>query len=216
MMTYWRSVVHPPSGSWHHEAQPITKTTAFSMKLPQVSRQKRINPSKNGGLALKNETEGLDATDFRILRALADNGRSGDVTLGNRVNLSSTAAARRRKILEDQGVIAGYTARINPKSLGYSITALVLVELSTQDQAALMEFEKAALACPSMSFCSFLSGENDFMMIITVRSFEQYDTVYRTELSRLPYLSKIRTSFMIHEVSAWRVAPAMLEANQLA
>ena len=49
----------------------------------------------------------LDATDFRILRELSADGRAADVQLGLRVNLSSTAVARRRKIMEDAGVIAG-------------------------------------------------------------------------------------------------------------
>lgn len=162
---------------------------------------------------MKIENGAIDRTDLRVLQGLIQNGRSADVSLGERVNLSSTAVARRRKILEDAGIISGYTAIIDQKKLGYSISALVLIELSSQEESALMEFEQAVLSCPSMSFCSFISGENDFMMLINVRSFDQYDTVYRTELSKLPYVAKIRTSFLMHEVSGWRVAPAILDPN---
>lgn len=153
----------------------------------------------------------LDRTDLRVLRALVANGRSPDVVLGERVNLSSTAVARRRKILEEKGVIAGYGAIIDQTRLGYAITVLVLIELSSQAESKLIEFEEAVLACPSMSFCSFISGENDFMMLINVRSFDHYDTVYRSELSNLPYVSKIRSSFLLREVARRRVAPVVLE-----
>ncbi len=163
---------------------------------------------------MKNHQENIDRTDLRVLRALVGNGRAADVALGDTVNLSSTAVARRRKILEDAGIISGYAAIIDQKKLGYTITALVLIELSSQEESKLVEFEQAVLACPSMSFCSFISGENDFMMMINVRSFDQYDAVYRRELSKLPYVAKIRSSFMLREVAQRWVAPAVLDDSQ--
>lgn len=162
-------------------------------------------------MTLENTHKDLDRTDFRVLRALVEDGRAADVALGDKVNLSSTAAARRRKILEDKGIVSGYGAVINQKMLGFSITVLVLIELSSQAESKLMEFEEAVMACPSMSFCSFISGENDFMMLINVRSFDDYDRIYRKELSNLPYVAKIRSSFLLREVARRRVAPVVLD-----
>jgi DNA-binding Lrp family transcriptional regulator len=153
----------------------------------------------------------LDRTDVRILRALVEDGRAADVTLGEKVHLSSTAAARRRKILEDKGIVSGYSAVVNQKLLGFSITVLVLIELNSQAEDKLVEFEEAVMSCPSMSFCSFISGENDFMMLINVRSFDDYDRIYRKELSNLPSVAKIRSSFLLREVARRRVAPAVLD-----
>ncbi|OYX67213.1 MAG: AsnC family transcriptional regulator [Sphingomonadales bacterium 32-64-17] len=162
---------------------------------------------------MKSTIASMDRTDLRVLKGLVANGRAADVALGEEVNLSSTAVARRRKILEEAGVISGYAAIIDQKKLGYSITALVLIQLSSQEESSLVEFEAAVLDCPSMSFCSFISGENDFMMLINVRSFEEYDHVYRRELSKLPYVSKIRSSFLMREVARRRVAPVILESD---
>ena len=47
-------------------------------------------------------TISLDQADYRILRELVRDGRIADVTLGERVHLSSTAVGRRRKIMESQ------------------------------------------------------------------------------------------------------------------
>ena len=124
---------------------------------------------------MENMRKGLDRTDFRVLRALVEDGRAADVSLGERVNLSSTAVARRRKLLEERGIVSGYSAVIDQKKLGYTITVLVLIELSSQAESKLVEFEEAVMRCPSMSFCSFISGENDFMMLINVRSFDHYE-----------------------------------------
>lgn len=156
------------------------------------------------------DTRVLDATDYRILRELMRDGRASDVVLGERINLSSTATARRRKILEDQGVITGYTPQLDLGRLGFNMVAIVSIELASQAEQVLVEFEEAVVACPSMSFCSFVSGETDFLMIVHVRSFEDYDRVYRSELSKLPHVAKIRSSFMMHEVAQRMIAPAVL------
>lgn len=161
----------------------------------------------------ENERVEIDRTDFRILRALVDDGRAPDVLLGERIHLSSTAAARRRKILEEKGIISGYGAVVDQKALGFTITVLVLIELSSQAENRLVEFEAAVMSCPSMSYCSFISGENDFMMLIQVRSFDDYDRVYRKELSNLPHVAKIRSSFLLHEVARRRIAPVVLDST---
>ena len=156
------------------------------------------------------ETENnlVDPTDYRLLRELIRDGRASDVMLGERIHLSSTATARRRKILEENGVVAGYTAKLNMAKLGFCITAMVSIELSSQAEHVLNEFESAVILCPSMSFCSFVSGEVDFIMIVHVRSFEDYDRVYRRELSMLPHVARIRSSFLMREVAQRSVAPA--------
>lgn len=143
----------------------------------------------------------LDRTDHEILKALCEDGRLSDVALAERINLSSTAVSRRRKILEDRGVIAGYSARPDLAVMGYGVLAMVSIELSSQAEVKLEEFERAVMRCPSVSFCGFVSGGTDFQVMIHVRSFEDYDTVYRQELCNLPHVSKIKTSFVIREVS---------------
>ena len=156
-------------------------------------------------------TADIDLTDCRLLSELATDGRLSDVALGDRVYLSSTAAARRRKILEERGLIAGYTASLDLDRLGYGIMVLVSIELASQAEQALIEFEEAVMQCPSMSFCSFVSGDTDFVMMVHVRSFNDYDRVYRSELSRLPYVAKIRSSFIMRQVARRGVPPVVFE-----
>jgi len=158
---------------------------------------------------METERSELDRTDYRLLSELALEGRMSDVALGERVYLSSTAAARRRKILEERGLIAGYTANLDLDRLGYGIMVLVSIELRSQAEQALIEFEEAVMQCPSMSFCSFVSGDTDFVMMVHVQSFNDYDKVYRRELSRLPHVAKIRSSFIMRQV-ARRGAPPVV------
>lgn len=154
---------------------------------------------------------GLDQTDLRIMRELTLHGRASDVTIGERVHLSSTAAARRRKILEESGAVKGYAAEVDLERLGYGIVAIVSIELRSQAEHVLNEFEAAVVRCPSMTYCSFVSGDTDFMMMVHVRSFEDYDRVYRSELSTLPHVAKIRSSFVMREVTQRGVPPVVFQ-----
>lgn len=49
--------------------------------------------------------EHLDETDYRIYKALNEDGRMSDTEIGERVGLSRTAARRRRKKLQDEGIV---------------------------------------------------------------------------------------------------------------
>lgn len=155
----------------------------------------------------------LDPTDYRLLQEITADGRISDVALGERVHLSSTATARRRKFLEERGAIVSYTTNLHMERLGFGVTVLVSIELRSQAEDVLNEFEEAVVRCPSMSFCSFVSGDTDFVMMVHVRSFGDYDRVYRSELSKLPHVARIRSSFVMRQV-ADRNAPPVLFANR--
>ena len=159
----------------------------------------------------KFEHVGLDAIDFQILRELSIDGRASDVWLGEKINLSSTAVARRRKILEERQAVLSYSADLNLPMLGFSVVVFVALELGSQAERALNEFEREVVKCPSVSYCGFVSGDTDFLIMLNVESFEDYDRVYRRELSMLPHVSRIRSSFVIREVASRSTPPIVFQ-----
>ena len=153
----------------------------------------------------------LDAVDYRILMELCSDGRASDVSLGEKINLSSTAVARRRKILEERQAVLSYSANLNMPMLGYSVVVFGAIELSSQAEKALNEFEREVVKCPSVSYCGFVSGDTDFLIMLNVASFEDYDRVYRSELSTLPHVSRIRSSFVMREVARRGTPPIVFQ-----
>lgn len=154
----------------------------------------------------------LDAVDFRILAILSENARESDVAIGEAINLSSTAVARRRRIMEEAGIIAGYNARLDMRALGLSGVVIVAIELTSQAEHILNEFEREVVKCPSMSYCGFVSGDTDFIIIVHVSSLAEYDVVYRREITILPHVAKIRSSFVMREVSRRVNPPSLLRS----
>jgi Lrp/AsnC family transcriptional regulator, leucine-responsive regulatory protein len=157
------------------------------------------------------EAIALDDADYRILRALCDDARASDVAIAERIHLSSSSVARRRKALEENGIISGYDTRLDMAKLGFSGVVLVAVELASQSVDVLTAFEREVVKCPSISYCGFVSGDTDFIILIHVSSFNDYDTIYRKEISILPHVAKIRSSFVMRQVARRLNPPALLQ-----
>lgn len=69
----------------------------------------------------------LDATDKRILDELSKNSRITMKELGEKVHLTGAAVSARVEKLEDNGVIEGYTIKVNQTKLGCSIYAFLTI-----------------------------------------------------------------------------------------
>lgn len=189
-------------------ALKIKKGAQSNMDMPS-GRMNWADPARSRPLQYE-----LDETDFRLMRALVTEGRASDVSLGETVHLSSTAVARRRKILEETGYITHYSANLNVRALGYGTLVVVSIELVSQAENVLRDFEHAVLQSPSMRFCAFITGDTDFLMIMNVQSLDDYDMIYRKELSVLPHVSRIRSSFVLREVANRQIAPAILQGRR--
>lgn len=151
----------------------------------------------------------LDALDMAILGALSDNARITQVEMAERIPLSPTAIARRIKALEDRGVIEGYQAKVSRSALGLDMTVLVQISLQSQSEVLLAEFEKAVAAAPSVVSCHLMSGEDDYVLTVLARDLTDYERIHRQELSRLPGVTRLRSSFALREVKS-RLLPDTL------
>ncbi|MFT3731385.1 MAG: Lrp/AsnC family transcriptional regulator [Hyphomicrobium sp.] len=143
----------------------------------------------------------LDALDKAILAALLADGRQSQVDLAERVPLSPTAIARRIKALEQSGVIEGYQARISRKALGLTMMAVVQISLESQSEELLAAFEQAAAAAPSIVSCYMMSGHDDYLITVLARDLADFERIHKEQLSRLPGVSRLHSSFVLREVA---------------
>ena len=156
----------------------------------------------------------LDAIDTTILAELAGNARASQVDLAGRVGLSSTAIARRQKALEEAGFIRGYQAVLDLTRFGLATTVLVRVTLDSQNDAALKSFEAAVINCPSVVRCFLMSGSDDYIVIVMARDIEDFERIHRNELSRLPRVARIQSSFAMREVVNRAVPPVVFAGSR--
>lgn len=154
----------------------------------------------------------LDARDRAIIAALLEDGRLSQIQLAERVPLSPTAIARRIRALEDGGVIEGYQARINRRAMGLEMTVLVFISLQNQTEERLEPFEAAVVAAPSVIGCQLMSGEDDYMLTVLARDLADYERIHKQELSRLPGVTRLRSSFVLRDVKSRPIPASALSA----
>ncbi|MGA9596345.1 MAG: Lrp/AsnC family transcriptional regulator [Acidimicrobiia bacterium] len=147
-------------------------------------------------------THRLDRTDRAILAALGDDGRISNVALAETVHLSPSACLRRVRRLEEQGVIARYTAVIDPATIGKATSVFVDISLSSQREGLLDEFEAAVKEVPGVMSCHLMAGDADYVVQILCADVEDYERIHRTYLSRLPGVIRLRSSFALRTVCA--------------
>ncbi len=158
----------------------------------------------------------LDRTDLAILSELTTNSRLSHVELSKRVSLSTTACARRLKALEAASVITGYRVALDLKRLGLGTTVIVRISLESQSEGALASFEKAIVNCPSVLQCFLMSGSDDYLVTIRVSDLEDFERVHKTQLSTLPRVARIQSSFALREVVDRLVPPAVFARSRRA
>ena len=142
----------------------------------------------------------IDRTDRRLLLELSQHGRATNVELAQAVHLSASAVARRQRALEEAGVIRGYSVDIEPAAFGFNTTVVVQVMLKGQSESELSEFEQAVRQCDSVLRCWLMSGSDDYLLILLVRDLVDFERVHKLQLSRLPHVARIQSSFALRDV----------------
>ena len=116
----------------------------------------------------------LDEIDRRIITELAEDGRASLAELGRRVNLSPPAVAERVRRLEQARVITGYRAEIDPRAVGYGLTAIVRVRPVA---GQLRRIAELAAEIPEIGECHRITGEDCFYMKLHLRAIEELPRV---------------------------------------
>jgi len=146
------------------------------------------------------EAVDLDDLDGAILRYLQRNGRATNFEVGEAVGLSPSAASRRIQSLEAAGVIRGYRAMIDDRVLGKRMTVYIRVTLERQSAPVLSAFETAVRHCKEIVSCHLMAGQYDYMLVARVAGIDDYGRLHQNELSRLPGVTRLETSFALRDV----------------
>jgi DNA-binding Lrp family transcriptional regulator len=145
------------------------------------------------GLATRRAVElDLDAVDRHILSELQADGRMTNVELARRVGLSAPPCLRRVRRLEEQGVIRGYHADLDPQVLGWQITFFALVGLETQKEAVLSAFERMVTSWPEVRECHMIRGGGDFLLRLVAKD-TQHENALTSRLTEAPHVLRVQT-----------------------
>ncbi|MBB4569041.1 Lrp/AsnC family transcriptional regulator [Rhizobium leucaenae] len=144
----------------------------------------------------------LDAIDRNIIRLLRLDARTSNAKLAEDVGLSPSACMRRIKIMEESGVIRGYTALVDTSNVETSIAVIINITLERQTEDHLDRFEAAVRRYPEIRECFLMTGGSDYLLRVEVANAGDFERIHKEILSTLPGVLRIHSSFSIRNVLA--------------
>lgn len=139
----------------------------------------------------------LDSIDLKIIDILQSNGRITNSQLASEVGISPPAMLERVKRLENAGVIRQYVALVEPRFLGKEVFALVSITLAMHQLQSIDDFTQQILDLEEVLECHHVTGEDDFVLKIAVKNISAYEDLVLHKLTRIPGVSKMKTSIVL-------------------
>jgi Lrp/AsnC family transcriptional regulator, leucine-responsive regulatory protein len=136
------------------------------------SKALRFQNDMKNGLSRNSDDDlpRIDDVDRKIIGELLADGRVSLAELGRRVALSSPAVAERVARLERGRVITGYRAEVDPRALGYELTAIVRIKPIA---GMLSRIPELATDIPQVVECHRITGEDCFYLVVLLHSIDE-------------------------------------------
>lgn len=141
----------------------------------------------------------LDNKDQQLLVALQSQARMSISELASTINLSDTPTLRRIKKLEQEHVIIGYHAAINPKSLNLNVLVYAFIRLNQNSVSAAQQFEQHVEKRPHVLECSVISGSYDYLLKIIAQDLESYEQFVKHQLGSLCCIANIESTVVLKQ-----------------
>lgn len=158
----------------------------------------------------------MDEIDRKLITLLQANGKKTLQELSEEIGKPKTTLAARIKKLENDGVIIGYKAVVNPFALGYKLLAFVLVSVRrgaapTEAKPLQLEVAEKVLAecngeggLPYVEEAYVITGPYDLLFKVWSRDIKQLSTFLVTYLASNPDIQRTETLIVLEIVDDWR------------
>ncbi|MFD7445872.1 Lrp/AsnC family transcriptional regulator [Streptomyces sp. NPDC059909] len=141
----------------------------------------------------------MDEIDRHILRELQNDGRLSNQELAQRVGLTASPCMRRVRQLEQDGVIQGYRAVIDPEAVGRSFEVLVSIEVE-RDREVVEAFESALQDIPDVIEAHRLFGSPGCLLRVAVADLRAYERLWIEKLTALSGVTEVNSQIIMKRI----------------
>jgi Lrp/AsnC family transcriptional regulator for asnA, asnC and gidA len=139
----------------------------------------------------------MDKKDKKIVEILLKDGRKSYVEIGKMLNLCEGSIRRRIRKLQDEGIIVGYSAQIDPKKLGYNIISLTGIDTEPEYFLdVLSELKKLDV----IKRLYTTTGDHMLMAEIWSKSSEEFSNLIFNKIGKIKGVRKICPSIILDQV----------------
>ena len=159
------------------------------------------------GVRLPNVPD-MDATDARLLLALAEDPRASVMALSQRLGLARNTVQARLTRLESSGALAPLDRRVRPEALGYRLGAYVTVQVA---QRSLAEVSDGLAQIPEVLEVTGLSGVADLLVQVAATDADDLWRITEQVLA-IPGVQRTDTALALRRFVDHRLAPLLERA----
>lgn len=142
----------------------------------------------------------IDDIDRKILRLLREDAHLTTQEIADKVGLSQTPCWSRIKRLEDQGVITGYVALLNPEKIGKPMSVIIEINLDMHDDEKIENFSRHLSQLPEVTDAYLTTGEYDYVIMAAVEDTEDYEQFLRKRLLKFPGIRHAKSTFCLRRL----------------
>ncbi|MEU8623858.1 Lrp/AsnC family transcriptional regulator [Streptomyces sp. NPDC048669] len=138
----------------------------------------------------------LDSTDRAILRLLQTDGRASIRSVADRVHVSRANAYARINRLIDDGVIRGFSARVNHERAGQGASAYITLKIVQNSWRTVRE---QLQALPGATHIALVSGDFDVLLLVHTQDNQSLRDLVLTKIQSIPEVLSTRTLLVFEE-----------------
>lgn len=143
----------------------------------------------------------LDRIDRRILALLQENARRSNKELAAAVGLAPSTCSERVRRLEDEGVLRGAHADVDPSALGVGLRAVIAIRLRRHGATEVDAFRTHALGLEEVVSVSHVTGANDFLVHVVVRDAAHLRDLAVTSFTSWAEVAHIETALVFEHAA---------------
>lgn len=148
---------------------------------------------------MRNNDE-VDTLDRAILDQLRFDGRLSNTTLADRVGLTPAPCLRRVRRLEQDGIITGYRANVDPAAEGRAFEVLINVDLIVKDRATVLAFEDRVAAFHEVLEMRRMFGLPDYQLRVATTDLAAYEAFVTDKLEDTPGIARVDSHLTMKRV----------------
>lgn len=148
----------------------------------------------------------LDHIDIQLLRELQSDSAQSQRDLADKVGLSQNACWRRIRLLQERGIIRGYTVQLDKQALDRGLVVFAMIRTRSHSAQWLASFRTHVNSIPDIVDFYRIGGDYDYMLKIVTRDMKSYDHVYQRLIERLD-LETVTSYFAMEAILENRPIP---------
>ncbi|MFC7594132.1 Lrp/AsnC family transcriptional regulator [Terrabacter sp. GCM10028922] len=145
--------------------------------------------------------DAIDGIDLALLHALREDARAPIGALSKAAGASRATVYARLARLRDEGVINSLTVTVDPKRVGHTVTAVILLRSTTDVWKQWSSIAPLIEEMPEVEYAADIAGEFDLLLLVRLRDVEHLQRFITDDLRpRIPGIAGVRTFLVLNQI----------------